>query len=71
MNIFQQLHDSEINGRISSFFDRQWRAELGDEMNGFVEHRDADTYAGAEAALAEMAVKHYPDSDFAKAQTQS
>jgi hypothetical protein len=65
-NIFQELHDSEINGRISSFFDGSWRVELGDEMNGFVDDDDASTYAEAEAALARMAIKRYPDSAFAK-----
>lgn len=65
-NIFQELHDSEINGRISSFYDGLWRAELGDEMNGFTGHCDADTYDGAEAALAAMAVQQYPNSEFAK-----
>lgn len=67
MSIFQELHDSEINGRISCFYDSQWRAELGDDMNGWKATRDADTFAGAEKALAEMACVYYPDSDFAAA----
>jgi hypothetical protein len=32
------LHDSEINGEVSWFFDGIWRVKLGDEMNGI------DTY---------------------------
>jgi hypothetical protein len=66
MNIFQELHDSEINGRISSFFDGSWRVELGDEMNGFTAEDEASSYAEAEAVLARMAIERYPDSAFAK-----
>ena len=33
--IIAALHDSEINGEVSWFFDGVWRVKLGDEMNGF------------------------------------
>lgn len=71
MSIFQELHDSEINGRISSFFDGDWCAELGDTLNGFVDERRAGSYAEAEAALAEMAVERYPGSLFARRRKQA
>jgi len=33
--IIAALHDSEINGEVSWFYDGPWRVKLGDEMNGF------------------------------------
>ena len=33
--VIAAIHDSEINGEISWFFDGTWRVQLGDEMNGF------------------------------------
>jgi hypothetical protein len=33
--IIAALHNSEINGEVSWFFDGVWRVKLGDEMNGF------------------------------------
>ena len=67
ISVIQKLHDSEINARISSFFDGQWRAEIGDEMNGFKKSQDTEDFNSAESALSEMALEIYPDSDFAKA----
>ena len=29
-SLFEALHDSEINGEIGWFYDRVWRAEIGD-----------------------------------------
>ena len=29
------LHDSEINGEVSWFYDGVWRVRLGDEANGY------------------------------------
>jgi hypothetical protein len=34
--IIAALHDSEINGEVSWFYDGVWRVKLGDEENGFV-----------------------------------
>ena len=64
--IIEALHDSEINGGISWFFDGVWRVTLGDPHNGI----DAEATVGSpqEAAdwLRATAVKRYPDSDFAR-----
>lgn len=62
----QRLHDSEINARISSFYDGCWRAELGDDMNAFSEHADVGSFEEAEQALHEMAMRRHPDSDYAR-----
>src|SRR6516164_5337824 len=32
--IITALHDSEINGEVSWFYDGVWRVRLGDEANG-------------------------------------
>jgi hypothetical protein len=33
--IIAALHDSQINGEVSWFFDGVWRVKLGDAANGF------------------------------------
>ena len=64
--IITALHDSEINGEVSWFFDGVWRVKLGDEANGI----DAEALVASceEAAewLRANAVRRYPDSTFAK-----
>jgi hypothetical protein len=37
--VIEELHDSEINGSISWFYDGVWRVRLGDDANGV----DAET----------------------------
>jgi hypothetical protein len=60
------LHDSEINGAVSWFYDGVWRVTLGDPHNGI----DAEAVAGSigEAIewLRSTAVRLYPDSAFAR-----
>lgn len=65
MSVLQQLHDSEINGSISSFYDGVWTVRLGDDMNGYKEECIVSTYTEAEKALVDLAIKHYPNSKFA------
>ena len=65
MSIMQKLHDSEINARISSFYDGSWTWEIGDEMNGFKAEGFAKSFEAAETALAASARGLYPDSYFA------
>ena len=69
MNTLQKLYDSEINFEISTFWDAGFDWKLGDEMNGYKEVCEGgccDTLETAVIALAIAAVKHFPDSVFAK-----
>jgi len=34
MNILQRLHDSEINAGFQAFFEGEWTAWIGDDLNG-------------------------------------
>jgi hypothetical protein len=64
--VIAALHDSEINGGVSWFYDGVWLATLGDLHNG----TDAEAVLGGieEAAewLRATAIKLYPDSEFAQ-----
>jgi len=61
------LHDSEINGEISWFFDNVWGAKLGDKLNGYVAEATELLLLGHAARwLCDRALEFYPDSEFAK-----
>jgi hypothetical protein len=64
--IIAALHDSEINGEVSWFYDGVWRVKLGDEANGF----DAEDVVASPSDAAEWlranAVRRFPFSEFAK-----
>lgn len=64
--IIEALHESEINGSVSWFFDDVWRVFLGDPDNGI--DAEATVYGPQEAAewLRANAVRRYPHSTFAK-----
>jgi hypothetical protein len=64
--VLQALHDSEINGRVSWFFDGQIDWELGDDLNGWKAKGQEGTIEAAVIALAASAIEHYPDSDFVR-----
>ena len=66
MSVLQALYDSEINFKLSTFWDAGFAWQLGDEMNGFKAAGCADTLAEAEQELASAAKAHFPDSHFAK-----
>jgi len=63
--IVAALHDSEINGEVSWFFDGVWRVKLGDEANGI--DAEAVVVGPDEAAewLRANAVRLFPQSEFA------
>lgn len=61
------LHDSEINGGVSWFFDGIWRVTIGDALNGIKATATVASAADAEAWLHLKARELYPDSDYAKA----
>ena len=47
---FQKIYDSEINIRISSFWDCGIEVRLGDEMNGYVARR-SEAHGGENGGL--------------------
>jgi len=65
MEILEQLYNSEINFRLSCFWDGGFDWRLGDETNGFIEQGTRDTISGAIDALADAAAQYSPDSAFA------
>lgn len=57
-----QLYNNEINWRISCFYDAGYKAELGDDINGFKIGKQC--FDGLDEAidwLIEQAVEYYPD----------
>jgi hypothetical protein len=64
--IIVALHDSEINGEVSWFYDGVWRLKLGDEANGFVAEVVVSSPRDAAEWLRANAVRRYPASEFAK-----
>ena len=65
MNILQELYDSKISACIMKFWDAGFDWFLGPPYSAYRAKGTASTLAEAEAALAEAAIRHYPDSDFA------
>jgi len=76
-HILQQLHDSEINAGVQTFYDTGMRVWIGDEANGIRTDNRSDSQfrcspqmaEGVTAAswLHEVALRLYPDSKYAKA----
>jgi hypothetical protein len=76
--ILQQLHDSEINAGVQTFYDAGMRVWIGDESNGIQSETTINrtgTFAaprkwpeGVTAASwpHEVALRQYPDSKYAK-----
>jgi hypothetical protein len=64
--IIEALHESEINGSVSWFFDEVWTVVLGDPQGGI--DAEATVASPREAAewLRATAVRLHPDSKFAK-----
>lgn len=65
-NLFDKIQDSEINFRIETFWNQGYNVFIGDELNGFKENIWCDTFQEAEAILVKLAIKYYPNSEFAK-----
>jgi len=59
-SLFEALHDSEINGEIGWFFDRVWRAKLGDPWNGYVAEQDGLLSLAEGCEWLREAIEHYP-----------
>lgn len=64
--VIEALHDSEINGEVSWFFDGVWRVTLGDPHNGI--EAEATVSGPQEAAewLRVTAIERHPGSEFAR-----
>jgi hypothetical protein len=64
-SVFQRLYDSEINFRVSCFWDNRFDVALGDEMNGFGAKANLETWGEVEQWFEENARRLYPNSKFA------
>jgi hypothetical protein len=60
------LYDSEINFELSCFWDGGFIWKLGDDANGYVAEGNGRTVEEAVTELADAALTHFPESDFAK-----
>ena len=70
MSILQRLYDSEINFEVSGFYDAGFDVRLGDALNGFLAEGKVETWAEAEAWLRDQALAHFPDSEFARTNSE-
>lgn len=66
MSVFQDLYHSEINFRISTFWDGGFDVELGDDRNGIVAQTNVNRWGMIEPWLIDAAIEHFPHSLFAK-----
>jgi hypothetical protein len=64
-DIIAALHDSEITGEVSWFFDGAWQVKLGDPDNGYVVEAVVASDGAAAEWLRANAVRRYPQSQFA------
>ena len=66
MSVMQRLYDSEINCKISTFYDDGFKVQLGDDMNGIKATATMRTWADVEEWLDGMARVHFPLSVYAR-----
>ena len=66
MSVFQDLYHSEINFKVSTFWDGGFDVFLGDEMNGFKARVILNRWGEVEAWLTHRAIEAFPDSLFAE-----
>jgi hypothetical protein len=62
----QKIYDSEINVRISWFWDCGFEVRLGDETNGFLAEETFAFIAGILPWLQQAIAHFYPDSAYAR-----
>jgi hypothetical protein len=66
-SLLEDLH----NGEIGWFFDRVWRAKIGDPWNGYRAEKDGLLSLGEAAEwLRSKAIELYPNSEFATSHGQ-
>ena len=69
LNVMAAVYDSEINCAVWSFWDGGFTVALGDEVNGWKDKMTFWERGGWREAgrwLHEAALKHCPNSDYAK-----
>lgn len=66
MERLQALYDSEINFKISTFWDAGFDWELGDEMNGIKASGCSPSLQECINELSRAVRLHFPNSDYAK-----
>jgi hypothetical protein len=64
--IIEALHDSEINGSVSWFFDNVWSVALGNPHKGIDAEATVSSPQEAAEWLRANAARLHPDSKFAK-----
>ncbi|HEY3911729.1 MAG TPA: hypothetical protein VGM07_17855 [Stellaceae bacterium] len=64
--IIAALHDSEINGEVSWFYDGVWRVRLGDSDKAIAAEATLGSADGAAEWLRANPVRRYPHSEFAR-----
>jgi hypothetical protein len=65
--ILDELYASEVNFQIATDWDAGWTVALGNDYSGFVAKTNVATFDEACEWLRSAAIKHYPDSAFARA----
>jgi hypothetical protein len=65
----QAIYDSEINFRISCFWDGGWKIELGDDMNGWEDSKSTETLREGIDWLIKVIKEKYTNSGYAKGKT--
>lgn len=66
MNELQKIYDSEINFKISTFWDGGFDIALGDELNGIEAKTTVDVADDIVPWLKENFLEHFPNSEYAK-----
>lgn len=64
--VMKALYASEINCGIQSFWDGEWQAWIGDEMNGIKSEDFNIPFDDLGDWLHKTALKAFPTSDYAK-----
>lgn len=65
MSVFQDLYDSEINFKISCFWDAGFDVALGDDLDGVKDSTNVHRVGEIEPWLTKAAINYYPNSRFA------
>jgi len=65
-DVLRNIYDSEINFKISAFWDAGFDWALGDPLNGFLAEGCELTLSDALTELVSATLEHFPQSVFAK-----
>ena len=73
VEVMEALYASEINCGVSSFWDNGFKVWIGDDMNGETDYsafHSTELDTAAADFLHEMAIKRYPQSEYALQSTK-